>query len=180
MSDAALSRPRRLAAYRIVTWALLLLACFGVMEYVMHGWQVVHLLTRGNSHRHVLHVMLAWDVAYLLVAGLTVMLTAGVLMRREWARRGLRVLSAALAVWSVVMAVGMISRWLDFRHMAKQLMARPDLSEQMHAHLQHLGYTLAIGAGLECLAVPVLVWLWWRLGRPALRAGFRSRRRLFT
>lgn len=180
VSDATLSRPRRLAPYRVLTWVLLLLACFGVLEYVMHGWQVVHLLARGDSHRHALHVMLAWDVAYLLVAGLTVTLSAGVLMRREWARRGLRVLSAVLAVWSAVMAVGLVSRWLDFRHMARPLLARPDLSPQMQAHLQHLGYTLAIGAGLECLAVPVMAWLWWRLGRPAVRNGFRSQRRLFT
>lgn len=180
MSEPALSRaPGRLAPYRIVIWILLLLACFGVLAYVTHAWRVVHVLSQGGTHQHALHVMLAWDIAYLAAACLTVFLTAGALLRREWARRGLRVLAAVLALWSLLMAIGMITRLVDFQHMAGAVLARPGSGDSIRAQLQHMRYALVISAGLECLAVPVLAWLWWQLGRPQLRASFRTRRGLF-
>lgn len=158
--------------YRILTWCLLLLAVFGVLQYSVHAWQVWAHMSGVDAHsRGALRVMLGWDAAYLLGACLTLSVSAGVLLRREWARRAMRVLALLLALWAGWTAW----RWSGADHALAQLLARPDLDTLSRAAITHQRRALRIAMLLKVLAVPVLAWLAWHLGRPGVRAHFRGR-----
>lgn len=172
------------APYRIVTWLLLLLAAFGVLQYAAHGWQAGSILagqkTLSGADRSKLWTILAWDGVYLVGAGLTVTTAAGTLMRREWARRGLRVMAALLAVWALVSAIVLIRHWSDFSAAAGQLLAQRNLPAAGRAMIERYRTIMIMGTVFKGVAVPVLAWLVWRLGVPRVRAGFSSApKRLF-
>ncbi|NII11931.1 hypothetical protein [Oleiagrimonas sp. C23AA] len=165
------------ALYRVVIWLLLLLAAFGVLQYAAHGWQafgILHGQKLAEADRHKLWAIIAWDAAYLLGAGLTVMVSAGALMGREWARRGLRVVASLLAVWAAVSAGMLLSQWGDFSKASHQLLAQPNLPQAGREMIARYRLTLILGTSFKIVAVPVLAWLVWRLGRPSVRAHFKA------
>lgn len=167
---------RRLALWRVVVWAVLLLAAFGVMQYAGHAWRVAHILGRKATSQHAaLEHMLWWDGGYLLLSGLTVAVSAGVLMQREWARRGMRVLALALAAWALVTAIMLTLHWVRFHHAEQLLLAQPDILPTQRATIAHVRRALIAGMALKFVSVPVLGWLWWRLGRVAVCRQFVRR-----
>lgn len=161
------------AVYRIFTWCLLLLAMLGVLEYSVHAWRVwQHLGGVDAAARSQLHAMLGWDVAYLTGACVTLSVSAGVLLRREWARRAMRVLALLLAAWAGWTAW----RWSGADHALAELLARPDLDAVSRAEIGHQRRALRMAMLLKLVAMPLLGWLAWRLGRPAVRAQFHPAR----
>jgi hypothetical protein len=71
-----------------------------------------------------------------------------------------------LALWALISGLLLVS--------AMRSLFPPDTSvSQMAALLPH-SYLLALA--MKAVAVPVLLWLAWRLGRPDVRARFMRRR----
>lgn len=161
---------RGLAAWRVVTWLLLLFAAMGGVQYIHHGsavWGELQRWPAGDTeHLPALHRMLAWDATYLLAAFVIIVLCAGVILRQAWARSTLRVASMLLALWMLISGLLLVS--------ALRALLPPDASvSQMAALLPH-SYLLALA--MKAVAVPVLLWLAWRLGRPDVRMRFMRRR----
>lgn len=158
---------RGLAVWRIVVWLILLFAAFGCLQYVRHAgavWTQLQLLPVANREAvTALRTMLAWDAAYLLAAFAVIVVCAGGILRQAWARPSLRWVSLLLAVW-VAISGGLLLA-------AMPADAAP---ATMLAQLPH-SYLLALA--MKVVAIPLLLWLAWRLGHPAVRAQFRSRRR---
>jgi hypothetical protein len=164
---------------RIVVWLVLLLAAWGILQYVAHAWTVLQLMGRHGLAHGSLWPVLGWDVLYLLVAGLTVMAATGVLMWRVWARSLLRGLAFVLALYSLASAVMLFAHWQSFSHASADLIAQasdPQLAQRMFAQTRRV--TL-VGLALKVLAALLLGWLGWRLGNPALvqRFGQMPRKR---
>ncbi len=177
MADAA-PAARGFDVWRLACWMLLLLAAFGILQYVSHAGQGAALLRQPESMagaHATLRGMLAWDVVYLGGACLTLSASAGALLRREWARRLLRVVAALLALWALGTAIAMLAQWTAFQHASDELLARPGMNDEGRAALAHARRTFVIGFALKVAAVPLLAWLAWRLGVPSVRAQFRAR-----
>lgn len=165
----------RPSIWRVVTWLLLLLAVFGIFQYSVHAWHVLATLrTLGESDVHAAMTrMLAWDVAYLAGACVTLAAAAGALLRRGWARPVLRVVAGLLALWLLATAIMLGARWTSFNHHSSMLMAQSNLGEAGQALLARVRRSYIVAIALKAVAVPVLVWLAWRLGVPSVRAQFR-------
>lgn len=161
---------RGLAAWRVVTWLLLLFAAIGGVQYINHGsavWGELQRWPAGDTdHVPALQRMLAWDAAYLLVAFVIIVLCAGVILRQAWARSALRVAAVLLAAWALASGVLLASAM-------RALLPADTAVSLMVAQLPH-SYLLALG--MKAVAVLVLLWLAWRLGRPDVRARFMHRR----
>ena len=169
-AEARVAPARGLAAWRVVTWLLLLFAALGGVQYIHHSsavWgELQHWPAGDASHVPALHRMLAWDATYLLAAFVVIVLCAGAILRQAWARSGLRVASVLLALWALASGILLVS--------AMRALFPPDTGlPQMVALLPH-SYLLALA--MKAIAVPVLLWLAWRLGRPHVRAQFARRR----
>ncbi|HET7359914.1 MAG TPA: hypothetical protein VFJ04_07185 [Rhodanobacteraceae bacterium] len=164
----------RFAPWRIVCWVLLLLAALGILQYADHAWRVGSLLHAGADPA--LRRMLAWDVAYLAGACITLGATAGALLRREWARRLLRVVAVLLALWALATGIAVLAQWSAFQHVSAQLLARPGTTADDRIVLAHARRVFIAGTALKLVAVPVLAWLAWRLGVPGVRSQFHARR----
>jgi hypothetical protein len=162
---------RGLAVWRVVTWLLLLLAAIGGVQYIHHGsavWQELQRWPADDSSGHVaaLHRMLAWDGAYLLAAFVIIVVCAGAILRQGWSRSVLRVVSVLLALWALVSGLQLVS--------AMRTLFPPDATVSQMAALLPRSYLLALA--MKAVAVPVLLWLAWRLGRADVRARFVRRR----
>lgn len=167
------------APWRIVTWLLLLLAAFGIFQYCVHAWHVAGLLhTAAWKSRHAELVrMLAWDIAYLVAACLAVACAAGALLRRGWARPALRVVAGVLAVWLLVTTIMLLARWSAFDHQATALMEGKKPGGMVREMVAQMRRQYLVAMVFKALSIPVLAWLSWRLGRPAVRAQFMPRRK---
>jgi len=168
-ADARQAPARGLAAWRIATWLLLMFAAFGIVQYVNHGnavWQALHAPAADPAKASDLYRMLAWDAVYLLAALAVVLWSAGAILRQGWARPGLRFLAVLLALWTA------ISAGLLFDAMRPLFPEGTDLPTM----LVGLPRSYQMALAMKVLAVPLLLWLAWQLGRPAVRAQFRRRR----
>jgi hypothetical protein len=167
------------AWWRMLAWVLLLLAAYGGMEYIHHAqqlWTALQALPAGDSeHAAPLHVMLGWDIGYLTAAFVVVVTCAGCILRQAWARPMLRVVALVLCVWSAYRGLLLWQQWQDF-DAASALLAGGQPSQGQAAQITDLRRILLAGLGLRVVAVPVLLWLAWQLGHPAVRLQFRSRR----
>ncbi len=178
MRMASVPRRRGFALWRVVVWLLLLLAAFGCVQYFSHAellWGQRHAFVPGGAELHTLHRLLAWDVVYLLAALTLIVLCAGCILRQAWARPALRVAAGVLALWMLASGGAMLVEWPSLWH------ASSDAVAQLHDHaalqqaLLHAQHSFLLALVLKGLAVPVLLWLSWRMGTPAVRAQFRSR-----
>jgi hypothetical protein len=175
-SSSGASVRARFSIWRIVTWLLLLLAVFGILQYSVHAWHVGAALGQAGSQRQAsLGAMLAWDVAYLAVACVSVMVAAGALLHRAWARPALRVVAAVLAAWLLVTAIMLIAHWASFNNHSSELLAQSGLGDAGRALLTRVRRNYLVAMCLKAAAVPVLAWLAWRLGAPRVRAQFAAR-----
>jgi len=164
----------RPAIWRIVTWLVLLLAAFGILQYSVHAWRVAAALdaARSSTDRASLTGMLAWDIVYLVAACITVTASAGVLFRRPWARPMLRVVAGILALWFLVTAIQMAAHWSSLSNQSAMLLSQSTLNDAAHAFLERVQRRYLVAMILKAIAVPVMAWLAWRLGTPAVRAQF--------
>lgn len=169
------------AFWRLVTWLLLLLSAYGCLTYFMHAgqvWKVAQTLPAGNPQDLTqLHVMLAWDVGYFVVAFALVVICAGAILRQAWARPSLQVASLLLAVVAFVGGLTQAASWRSFSQAVKATDAQTSLDTASEMALTHLHRSFLMAMGIRALAIPLLLWLAWSLGRPLVRSQFHARRR---
>ncbi|RDS83327.1 hypothetical protein [Dyella psychrodurans] len=156
------------AWWRMLVWVLLLLAGFGGVQYVSHAqqvWGVLQSLPPGDaSASSALHGVLAWDLGYLAAAFALIVVCAGCILRQAWARPVLRLVALVLCVWSAYRGVLLWQQWSTLNEAGSA------------AQLTDLRHIVLAGLGLRAMAVPVLLWLSWQLGQPAVRLQFKARR----
>lgn len=154
ISSTETATTRRFAAWAIIPWVFLLLAALGFVQYLRHA-----------------------EYLYLAGALLVIAVCAGCILRQAWSRSAMRVLALLLAVWSLVTAVLMLQQSGDFEIARQHAQTQPQLGEMAVWMIARAQRTWQVGIGLKLLAIPALLWLAWQLGRPAVRAQFRTRRR---
>jgi hypothetical protein len=173
-------QPRGLAIWRVLAWALLLLSALGCLQYVRHAqlvWEQLQGLAPAQPDAvAALRGMLAWDLAYLLAAFALIVICAGCILRQAWARPALRAASCLLALWALVSGGLLLAQWSSFDHASADAMAQLRNDATLQQALLHARRSYRIALVLKAVAVPVLLWLAWRLGTPATRAQFRSRK----
>ncbi|MGH8157122.1 MAG: hypothetical protein ACREPQ_03305 [Rhodanobacter sp.] len=147
------SSTRRFAAWGIAPWVLLLIAAFGCVQYLQHA-----------------------EYAYLAAGMVVIVVCAGCILRQAWARPTMRVLAVLLALWTLVTGVLMLQHWGDFDVARQHALAQPQLGEMAAWIINRAQRIWQVGLALKAIAIPLLLWLSWQLGRPAVRAQFRSRR----
>lgn len=169
------ARRRSLALYRIVIWCVQLLAMFAVLEYVRFLYGAVagaHSLGALFRAQGGLAGLLTGKpfvaLLSLLVACVTVSIAAGTLLYREWARRAMRVLAVLLALWSLATAW----EWYAALHPLQGMITRYHDNAVAMLHLTRMLHQVEAVLVLKLVSVPVLGWLCWRLGRPAVREQF--------
>jgi hypothetical protein len=168
------------AAWRILVWLMLLLAAFGCLQNAVHAQHLWDALrghaTVGDDATSQLRHMLAWDVGFFTAAFVTVVVCAGAILHQGWARPALQVVAVALALaWGVVGGLASLSQWHDFSSAIALTNAQAPLDEAYQAAFAHVRRTFMVSLSLRALAVPVLLWLAWHLGRPQVRSTFRER-----
>lgn len=153
LSRAEGRSPRKFAAWAPGAWVLLLLAAFGAVQYM-----------RGAHF------------AYVAAALLVIVLCAGCILRQRWARPWLRGTCLLLALWALATGVLMLRQWDQFELARQQVIAQPELAQLGLWLVARAQRTWQVALALKALAIPLLLWLAWTLGRPEVRAQFRSRR----
>ncbi|OOG59540.1 hypothetical protein [Rhodanobacter sp. C03] len=171
------ARPRGLTIWRVLVWALLLFSALGCLQYVRHAqlvWEQLQGLAPAQPDAvAALRGMLGWDAAYLLAALVLIVVCAGCILRQAWARPCMRVAALALAVWLLFSGILLLREWQSISASA----SGTQLSAAMQQQLPQVYRTMQLALVFNAVAVPLLLWLSWRLGRPTVRAQFRSRRR---
>lgn len=145
---------RCFAAWAIGPWVVLLFAAMGFVQYLRHG-----------------------EYAYLLAALLVIVVCAGCVLRQAWARPVMQVAAVLLAVWALVTGVLMLQQWGDFEAARQHARTQPQLGELALWLIERAQRTWQVGLALKAVAIPLLLWLAWQLGRPAVRVQFHPRRR---
>ena len=151
-ATARADRPsaRRFSVWGIGPWILLLLAALGCVQYLQHG-----------------------EYIYLVAALVVVAVCAGTILRLSWARNALRVVALVLALWWLVNAILMLQQWDAFEQARQHALAQPQLSDLALWMIARAQRTWQVGLALKVIAVPLLLWLAWQLGRPAVRSQFK-------
>ncbi len=147
------SSSRRFAAWAIGPWVLLLVAALGGVQYLTHAHYI-----------------------YLAAALMVIAVSAGCILRQGWARGAMRWMAALLAIWAVISGAMMLQHWGDFERARQQALAQPQLGEVVVWMIDRAQRTWQIGLLLKVIAIPLLLWLAWILGKPAVRSQFRQRR----
>lgn len=145
--------PRSFATWALGAWVLLLLAAVGAVQYL-----------RGGDH------------VYLVAALLVIVACAGCILRQGWARPVLQGLCLLLALWALATGALMLRQWDQFALARQHALAQPELGELTLWLVARAQRTWQVALALKALAVPLLLWLAWALGRPNVRAQFRTRR----
>jgi biotin transporter BioY len=163
--DTDVRRRPRFAFWRMLTWLLLLLAAFGGVQYIHHAqlvWSALQSASPGETDQIAgLRSMLGWDVGYLVAAFVVIATCAGCIMRQAWARSVLRAVALVLCVWIVYGGVMLWHQWQGL--------------ESVPALASDVGRVFRINLALRAVSAPLLLWLAWQLGQPAVRLQFRSR-----
>jgi hypothetical protein len=169
------------AFWRILVWLILLLAAYGCLQYMLHGeqvWRVLHQVPAENTGDVAqLRKILAWDVGYFVVAFALIVICAGVILRQAWARPALQVAAILLALgWGFAGGLMLLSQWREFSQGVAMTNAQAPLDEASKMALDHARHSFMMALGAKAIAVPILLWLAWCLGRPQVKAGFRKLR----
>ena len=143
---------RPFSAWTIGLWVLLLFAALGFVQYLRHA-----------------------EYVYLAAALLVIVMCAACILRQAWARPIMQALAVLLAVWSLVSGVLMLQQWGDFETARQHALTRPELGDVALWMIARAERTWQVGLALKAVAIPLLLWLAWQLGRPAVRAQFRRR-----
>lgn len=151
---AGTPRTRRFSLWAIALWVLLLFAALGAVQYLQHA-----------------------EYPYLAGALVIIVICAGCILRQAWARPAMRVLAVLLAVWSLVTGILMLQQWGDFETARQHALTQPQLGELALWLIARARRTWQIGLALKAVAIPLLLWLAWQLGRAEVREQFRRRPR---
>jgi hypothetical protein len=143
---------RRFSIWPIGVWMVLLFAAMGSVQYLQHA-----------------------EYAYLLAALLIIAVCAGCILRQSWARPIMQVLAVLLALWALVSGVLMLQQWGDFETARQHAQALPQLGDVALWMIARAQRTWQVGLALKAIAMPLLLWLAWQLGRPAVRVQFKRR-----
>ncbi|HEU4670411.1 MAG TPA: hypothetical protein VFR91_06870 [Dyella sp.] len=157
--------------WRIGLWLVLMLAAFGALQYGVHAqrvWRVLGQPALAGEARSMLHGMLAWDLGYFVAAVVLVVLCAAGILRQGWSRPVLRVALTVLALGILASGLSLLRRWQAWSD------APHDVADAA-ALLSAQARTVHLSLAFDALAVALLAWLIWQLGRPSVRAGFRRR-----
>lgn len=179
MRMAPLSRGRRFMLWRVLVWLLLLLAAFGCVQYFSHAellWGQRHAYAADSAATGELHRLLAWDIAYLLAAFALFVLCAGCILRQAWARPAMRVAAAVLALWMLASGGAMLAQWPQLLQASRDALGQLHDQAALQQAVLHARRSYLLALVLKGIAVPVLLWLSWRLGTPAVRGQFHARR----
>ena len=152
MVAAGLAARPRFAAWRVLTWIVLILAALGGVLYLRHG-----------------------DWPYLAGAFAVIVACAGCVLRQPWARQALRVVALLLALWALATGGLMLAHWGQFADARAHALVQPQ-PELLLLVIEQARRSFLLGLVLKALLVPLLLWLAWQLGRPAVRAQFVARR----
>jgi hypothetical protein len=144
---------RRFAVWAMGPWILLLIAAMGGLQYLQHA-----------------------EYAYLAAAMVVIVVCAGCILRQSWARSTMRVLAVLLALWALVTGVLMLQQWGDFERARQEALAQPQLGEVALWMIARAQRTYEVVLALKAIAIPLLLWLSWLLGRPSVSAQFKRRR----
>jgi hypothetical protein len=178
MRAESVARGPGFTLWRVLVWLLLLLAAFGCVQYFNHAdllWRQRDALAPNSAAAGALQRLLAWDVVYLLAAFALIVLCAGCILRQAWARPWLRVAAGVLALWMLVTGGAMLAQWSSLLHASRDAMAQLGGQSGLQQALLHARYSYLLALGMKAIAIPMLLWLSWRLGVPAVRAQFRHR-----
>ncbi|HEV2679286.1 MAG TPA: hypothetical protein VGV14_02190 [Rhodanobacter sp.] len=145
---------RRFSVWTIGVWILLLFTAMGSVQYLQHA-----------------------EYAYLAAALLVIVVCAGCILRQAWARPAMQVMAVLLALWALLTGVLMLHQWNDFETARQHALAQPQLGEIALWMIARAQRTWQVGLTLKAIAIPLLLWLAWQLGRPAVRMQFHPRRR---
>ena len=169
--------PRDFAVWRVVVWLLLLLAAFGSVQYLSHAQLLwAQRANLSPTDTVAMHQMLAWDIGYLLAAFAIIVLCAGCILRQAWARVPLRAAAGVLVLWALVSGGMMLARWPQFDRASADALAQLGHDAILRNAVVHARRVYRITLALKAVAIPVLLWLAWQLGTPAVRTQFRQRR----
>lgn len=141
----------RFGVWRVGTWIVLLLAGFGAVLYLRHG-----------------------DYPYLAGALAVIVVCAGGILRQPWARQALRLVALLLALWALATGGLMLSQWGQFDAARAHALTQPQ-PDVLLVLIEQARRSFVLGLVLKALLVPLLLWLAWQLGRPAVRAQFIAR-----
>ncbi len=144
---------RRCSLWAVGPWVALLLAALGGVQYLRHA-----------------------EYAYLAAALVVIAVCAGCILRQSWARPAMQVLAVLLAAWALVTGVLMLQQSGDFETARQHAMAQPQLGQIALWMIDRAQRTWQVALALKAIAIPLLLWLAWQLGRPAVRAEFQRRR----
>lgn len=144
------ARPR-FAAWRVLTWIVLILAALGGVLYLRHG-----------------------DWPYLGGAFAVIVACAGCILRQPWARQALRVVALLLALWALATGGLMLAHWGQFATARAHALTQPQ-PELLLLVIEQARRSFLLGLVLKAVLVPLLLWLAWQLGRPGVRAQFVAR-----
>ncbi|MBN8923081.1 MAG: hypothetical protein BGP10_02570 [Rhodanobacter sp. 68-29] len=168
---------RGFALWRVVVWLLLLLAAFGCVQYFSHAQLLwAHRANLSPADSAAMQRMLAWDIGYLVAALVLIVLCAGCILRQAWARAPLRVAAGMLVLWALVSGGMMVAQWPQFDRASAEALAQLGHDAALGEAVVHARRVFRITMALKGAAIPVLLWLAWRLGTPAVRMQFRHRR----
>lgn len=142
---------RRFALWGVGPWILLLLAALGCVQYLQHG-----------------------EYIYMVAALVVIAVCAGCILRLSWSRNALRVVAVLLALWWLISAVLMLQQWSAFDVARQHALAQPQFSELALWLIARAQRTWQVGLALKAVAVPLLLWLAWQLGRPAVKEQFKA------
>ncbi|KRF01919.1 hypothetical protein ASG87_10460 [Frateuria sp. Soil773] len=147
------SSAHRFAGWSIACWIVLLLAAFGGLQYLRHA-----------------------AYPYLLASFAVIVVSAGCILRQAWARQPMRVLAVLLVLWALASGGLMLAQWGQFEQARQHALAQPQIADVLLAMIEQARRSYLLGLVLKALLVPLLLWLAWRLGQPAVRGQFRARR----
>ena len=145
---------RRFAAWAIGPWMILLLAAVGFVQYLRQA-----------------------QYLWLLAALAVIAVSAGCILRQAWARAAMRVLAVLLALGALYSLALDAAHWGDFDRARQHVLAQsPALAELGLWMIDRAQRIREVSVAIKLVAMPLLLWLAWTLGRPAVRAQFRTRR----
>ncbi len=146
---------RRFAAWAIGPWMILLLAGLGFVQYLRQA-----------------------QYLYLVAALAVIAVSAGCILRQAWARDAMRVLAVLLALGALYSLMLDVTHWGDFERARRHVLAQsPALAELGLWMIDRAQRIREVSVAIKVVAMPLLLWLAWALGRPAVRPQFRTRRR---
>jgi len=163
---------RPFAPWRIVVWMVMLLAAGG---FVVNGYASVvvaqslaatsaEAAAGGPDGR----IALAWAIGYALISFGTMVVALSTLRWATWARAAMRVIAILLLVWAGYTGFVLFGQWQQ----VGTVLGQPGLPADLVAMASHQHTIMLVVLLLKAVSIPLMAWLYWSLGSPAVRRQF--------